>query len=140
VRIFQLHIVTGVPSNPFPISPARNYVSTPAATYAAASPVVNYTSTASTLATTQASTCTSVPTSTSTAAATTHTGIFVSEEQYHYALTNFVRTNIYPKAHYISTHWPSDSPMSCWSRTFWKIVRRLFPRVVSYSYSVGMYL
>jgi hypothetical protein len=84
-----------------------NYVSAPGASYAAARPVVNYTSTASTPAATyaatyasaQASTRASVPTSTSTAAAATHTHTndFVSGEQYRYALTNFVRTNIYPK-------------------------------------------
>ncbi|KAI0277297.1 hypothetical protein BGY98DRAFT_631609 [Russula aff. rugulosa BPL654] len=76
-----------------------NYVSAPGASYAAARPVVNYTSTASTPAATyaatyasaQASTRASVPTSTSTAAAATHTHTndFVSGEQYRYALTNF---------------------------------------------------
>ena len=81
--------MTGPATSPHASNPTTSYApttSTPAAAFAA-----SYTQD---YASTQASTTTSAPSSSSSSAAATHTGDYVSGEQYRYALTNFVRTNI----------------------------------------------
>jgi hypothetical protein len=88
---------------------ATNYASTPATSYAstAPTPAASY---AANYASTQASTPASPPAG---AAGVAHAGDYVSGEQYRYALTNFVRTNIYHQNHHhisADSNWPSDSP------------------------------
>ena len=87
-------------------TPAASYASNPAASYGS-TPTASYATTASTpaaaLAASYASTHASTPSSTSaSSAAASHTGDYVSGEQYRYALTNFVRTHLSK----ISLHFP----------------------------------